>query len=371
LRVEADNKAKASPKGVVAKARKQGSITIGMDLGDKTSRYCVLDAEGKVLLEQSTATTKKGMTQVFGSLGTSLVAMEVGTHSRWVSRLVKQLGHEVIVANARKVRMISESSNKDDRLDAKMLARLARVDRELLSPIQHRGEQAHQDLMKIRARALLVELRTKAVNAVRGMTKAWGERLGSCDADQMGTSQASQLPKELQEALKPLLETIEILTEKIKEGDGKIGQIARQRYPETGRLKQVKGVGDLIALTYVLTLEDAERFPRSRDVGAVVGLRPKRQNSGDSEPELRITKEGDCYLRRLLVQGAHYILGRNGPDTDLKRWGLKLAGGGSKKAKKRAVVAVARKLAVLLHKLWVSGETYEPLRNSVPQAKAA
>jgi transposase len=348
-----------------------GKLTIGMDLGDKTSRYCVLDEEGEVLYERSTATTKKGMTQVFGALAHSRVAMEVGTHSRWVSRLLKQLGHEVIVANARKVRLISQSSNKDDRLDAKMLGRLARVDPELLCPIQHRSEQGHRNLVTIRVRAALVEARTSLVNAARGMVKAFGERIPTCDADQMGTRQAGHLPAELQETLKPLLEQIESLTEKIKASDQTIEQIARQQYPETARLRQVSGVGDLIALTYVLTVEDPHRFQRSRDVGALLGLRPKRQNSGDSEPELRITKEGDSYLRKLLVQGAHYIVGRRGPDTDLKRWGQKLAGGGGKNAKKRAVVAVARKLAVLLHKLWVSGEKYEPLRNSEPKTQAA
>jgi transposase len=120
----------------------------------------------------------------------------------------------------------------------------------------------------------------------------------------------------------------------------------------------------LIALTFVLTIEDESRFSKSRDVGCYVGLRPKRSESGESQPELRITKEGDVYLRKLLVQGAHHILSERGPDTDLQRWGRKLAGQGKKNAKKRALVAVARKLAVLLHRLWVSGETYEPLRNS-------
>jgi len=118
--------------------------------------------------------------------------------------------------------------------------------------------------------------------------------------------------------------------------------------------------------SYVLTLDDPKRFRRSRDVGGFLGLRPKQRDSGQSQPQLRITKEGDPYLRKLLVQGAHYILGWRGPDTDLRRWGLKLAARGGKNAKKRAVVAVARKLAVLLHRIWVSGENYEPLRHSLP-----
>ena len=148
-------------------------------------------------------------------------------------------------------------------------------------------------------------------------------------------------------------------------------KIAKEVYPEVSLLKQVKGVGTQIALTYVLTIEDPHRFPKSREVGCFLGLRPGRRNSGESEPQKRISKEGDRYLRTMMVQGAHYILGPFGEDSDLRRWGLKLAERGGKNAKKRAVVAVARKLAVLLHRLWVSGEVYEPLRNSQKAMSAA
>lgn len=278
--------------------------------------------------------------------------------------MLSGLGHEVIVANARQVRLIGASSRKNDRMDAQTLARLARVDPELLRPIRRRSEKARQDLMVIRVRAALVEARTSLVNAARGLAKAMGERLPSCDTGQMGTGKMEALPAELQERLKPLMEQVESLTRKIQESDGQIERIARTDYPETALPRQVSGVGPLIALAFVLTVEDKERFHKSRDVGRYVGLRPKRSESGESRPQLRITKEGDIYLRKLLVQGAHCILGRRGPDTDLKRWGLQLAGRGGKNAKKRAIVAVARKLAVLLHGLWMSGEVYEPLRNS-------
>ena len=193
-----------------------------------------------------------------------------------------------------------------------------------------------------------------------------GQRLPACDTDSMGVEKLEALPAELQQSLRPLLEQIEALTAQIKKLEGNLEQIARTRYPETQLLTQVSGVGTLIALTFVLTVEDRERFQKSRDVGCYVGLRPKQSESGESQPQLRITKEGDRYLRTLLVQGAHLILNRRGPDTDLKRWGLKLAERGGKNAKKRAIVAVARKLAVLLHRLWVCGEVYEPLRNSQP-----
>jgi transposase len=339
-------------------------ITIGMDLGDKGSCYCVLDGRGEVKKEAKVATTKKGMNQRFGAMRRCRIAIEVGAHSPWVSRMLAQMGHEVIVANARQVKLISASSRKDDRLDAQTLARLARVDPQLLRPIQHRSEQAQWDLMTIRVRAELVEVRTALVNSARGLAKAIGERLPTCGTDQLSMERLEDLPEGIRETLRPLIEQVEALTKSIHECDGKIEQIARERYPENKLLQQVFGVGTLIALTFILTVDDPERFQKSRDVGCYLGLRPKRSDSGKRQPELRITKEGDSYLRTMLVQGAHVILGPKGPDTDLRRWGLKLAARGGKNAKKRAIVAVARKLGILLHRLWVTGEVYEPLRQA-------
>jgi len=352
------------------KSRQQtGPVTIGLDLGDKSSRYCVLNEAGQVVLERSVGSSKKAMTQVFGAIPRCRIALEVGAHSPWVSRLLERLGHEVIVANARQVKLISQSSRKNDRLDAQMLARLARVDPQLLRPIRHRSEQAQGYLTVIRVRAALVDARTGLVNAARGLAKAMGERLPKCDTDQMGEERLKMLPQGLREALRPLLQEVESLTGKIKECDVKIEQMARAEYPETCLLRQVSGVGTLIALTFVLTVEDKERFAKSREVGCFVGLRPSQSDSGESKPQLPITKEGDQYLRKMLVQGAHCILSKRGPDTDLKRWGAALADRGGKNAKKRAIVAVARKLGILLHRLWVTGEVYEPLRNSQAAAK--
>src|SRR5882762_1263693 len=339
-------------------------LTIGLDLGDRWSYYCVLDEAGEVLLEQKLATTPEGMKQTFEKMPRSLMALETGTHSPWVSRLLKELGHEVLVAHARNVRLIGESSRKDDQLDARTLARLARIDPGLLGPVRHRSAKAQIHLTVIRARAALVGTRTALVNAARALTKSYGERLRKCGTEQMNREIAKGLSQELRDALDPLLGEIESLNERIAEYDRRIEQIAKEVHPEVALLKQVKGVGTLIALTYVLTLDDPHRFRRSRDAGCFLGLRPGRRNSGNSEPQLHISKEGDRYLRTLMVQGAHYILGPFGQDSDLRRWGLKLAERGGKNAKKRAVVAVARKLAVLLHKLWVSGEVYEPLRNN-------
>ena len=349
---------------------KPPKLTIGLDLGDRSSHYCILDGAGNLILEDRLPTTPQGIRQAFSKIPRCRIALETGTHSPWVSRQLAQMGHEVIVAHARNVRLIGESSRKDDQFDARTLARLARIDPGLLGPVRHRSAQAQIHLTVIRARAALVSTRTALVNAARGLTKSYGQRLNKCGTEQMNRDSSQGLSQELREALDPLLRKIESLNERIAEYDRRIEQIAKEVHPEVSRLKQVKGVGTLIALTYVLTLDDPHRFRRSRDVGCFLGLRPGRRNSGQSEPQLHISKEGDRYLRTLMVQGAHYILGPFGQDSDLRRWGLKLAERGGKNAKKRAVVAVARKLAVLLHKLWVSGEVYEPLRNSHKAVKA-
>jgi len=349
----------------------KGQLTIGLDLGDRSSSYCVLDEAGKILLEQRLPTTPETMKEIFGRMARCRIAMETGTHSPWVSRLLTALGHEVIVAHAQNVRLIVKSRRKDDRIDARTLARLARIDPELLSPVRHRSAQAQLHLTEIRARAGLVSARTALINAARGLVKSYGERLRKCGSFQVSREIGSGLSTELREALQPLLREVESLNERIQEYDRRIEKMAKERYPEVALLKQVKGVGDVIATTYVLTIEDPHRFRKSRDAGCFVGLQPGRRNSGDSEPQLHISKQGDEYLRTLLVQGAHYILGPFGEDSDLRRWGQKLAERGGKNAKKRAVVAVARKLAVLLHRLWVSGEVYEPLRNSHKAMSAA
>jgi transposase len=349
----------------------QQKLTIGLDLGDRNSWFCVLDEAGGIQLEQRVRTTAEALQEVFGAMPRSRIALEIGTHSPWISRLLKQLGHEVIVANARKVRLIGESRKKDDRLDAQTLARLARIDPELLYPVKHRSGQAQADLMMIRARASLVRARTGLVNAARGLAKSYGERLRGCNVRNLNPEKAETLSPELQRALEPLLAAIEEVSARICEYNDRIEALAQQSYPQVALLKQIKGVGTLIALTFLLTLEDPRRFRKSRDVGCYLGLQPGRRNSGQSEPQMHISKEGDPYLRTLLVQGAQHILGPFGVDCDLRRWGLKLAARGGRNGKKRAIVATARKLAVLLHHLWLSGEVYEPLHNSSRMTIAA
>lgn len=346
-------------------------LTIGLDLGDRSSFYCVLNGAGEVIVEQKVATSPEGMRKAFGKMPRSRIALETGTHSPWVSRVLSELGHEAIVAHARNVRLIGESRRKDDRLDAQALARLARVDPRLLSPIQHRSAQAQADLSVIRARYGLVRVRTALICTARGLTKSLGERIRGRNPKLFKPALGETLSPQLQVALAPLLSALETITAQIREYDAQIEKLAEESYPEVALLKQVKGVGTLIALTYILTLEDPRRFQKSRDAGCYVGLQPGRRNSGQSEPQLHITKEGDSYLRMVLVQGAQHILGPFGDDSDLRRWGLKLAERGGRNGKKRAIIAVARKLAVLLHHLWISCEAYEPLHNTRKRRPAA
>jgi transposase len=338
-------------------------LTIGVDLGDRYSRLCVVDEHGEVCEEGRIATMARAMRKRFEGMARCRVVIEVGSHSPWVQRMLEELGHEVITAHTQAARLIFGGTTKNDRLDAERLARLGRVDPKLLHPIQHRGETAQADRAVIRSRHVLVGCRTKLINHARGMVKSMGGRLPSCSAESFHKRAGTALPDELTPALLPVLETITSLTQEIRRYDQQIEALASKRYPATDVLRQVSGVGSVTALSFVLTVEDPRRFRRSRSLGAYLGLQPRRSQSGEKDPELRITKAGDEDLRRLLVNAAHYILGPFGPDTNMRRWGLALAARGRKNAKKRALVAVARKLAVLLHRLWVTGEVYEPLRN--------
>jgi transposase len=344
-------------------------LTVGIDLGDQTSRYCIMDESG-IVSEGALPTTKEGLDRLFARMACSRIALEVGTHSPWVSRHLATLGHEVIVANAHRVKLIARSVRKNDRKDARELARLARADAQLLSPIRHRGEAAQRDLGVIRARAELMEARTQLINSARGLVKPMGERLKKCDADQVTVGLGGSLSEGARAVVMPLLKAVETMSEQIGKYDEQIAAMAK-RYPEEKLLRAVYGVGPLIALTYILTLEDAQRFAHSREVGPYLGLTPKQRDSGESQPELGISKAGDKLLRSLLVQGAHCILRKRAPDSDLRAWGMEKMGKGGKRAKKLAVVAVARKLAVLLHHLWATGEVYDPHYNRKAAEAAA
>ena len=358
--------AEGTPKGAPAPNRDR--LTVGVDLGDQWSNYCILGLEGETLAEGQLRTTQEDVAAFFRALSAGRVIIEVGTHSAWVREVVVGCGHEVLVANPRLMEGTKRRKRKNDRLDANKLARLGRVDPQSLFPMEHRSTEVRQDLVVLRARDTLVQVRTQLINATRGLVKSMGARLPKCSSPSFPKKVEEALPAEVREALLPLVRLAEELSDRIKDYDQRIEKLGREKYEHTELLRQVKGVGSLTSLAYVLTLENPDRFRKSRDVGPYLGLVPKQEDSGDSQPQLRISKAGDVMLRRLLVGSAHYILGPFGPDTDLRRYGLQLCERGGKNAKKRAAVAVARKLAVLLHRLWVSGEVYEPLRHGAPTA---
>lgn len=333
-------------------------ITIGIDLGDRKSHICEIDEAAQIVKETSIPTTRSAVETYFAGREGCRVVLEAGTHSPWISRQVRALGHEDVVANPSKLYGKQRRRKRNDRSDARYLARQGRADIELLHPIQHRGAKAQEHLELIRARDQLVRARTKLINHVRGAVKSQGGRIARCSAEAFAGRARHQVPVELRSASEPILEMIGELTRRIHAMDTQVERVAEE-YPEVARLRQVHGVGALTGLAFVLLVEDPKRFKRSRDVGPYFGLVPQLDESSDSSPQLGITKTGDELGRRLLVSAAQYILGPFGPECDLRRFGEAIAARGGKNAKKRAVVAVARKLAVMLHRLWVTGAGYD------------
>ena len=336
-------------------------LTVGVDLGDQWSHFCILGLQGETLSEGQLQTREAEVVGFFQALPPARVVMEVGTHSPWMQEIIAGAGHEAVVANPRLMEGSKRRKRKNDRIDAKKLARLGRVDPQSLHPIRHRSREVRQDLVVLRAREALVAARTQLINATRGLVKSMGTRLPNCSSPSFGQKVKDAIPEKVREALLPLVQFADALSASIQSYDQKIEELGSEKYGHTKLLRQVKGVGPITALAYVLTLENPEHFAKSRDVGPYLGLVPKQEDSGESQPQLGISKTGDTMVRKLLVGSAHYILGPFGTDTDLRRYGLRLCQRGGKNAKKRAAVAVARKLAILLHRLWVSGEVYEPL----------
>jgi transposase len=345
-------------------------LTVGVDLGDQWSHYCILGLQGETLAEGQLRTTAQEVGEFFQGLNAARVVLEVGTHSAWIRDVLCSCGHEVLVANPRLMEGSKRRKRKNDRIDANKLARLGRVDPQSLHPIEHRSKEVRQDLVIIRARDVVVAARTELINATRGLVKSMGTRLPKCSSPSFAQKVEEAGPVEIRDALLPLVRMTAALSDCIQGYDKKIEKLGSEKYGHTALLRQVKGVGPITSLAYVLTLEDPQRFVKSRDVGPYLGLVPRQEDSGESQPQLGISKAGDRMVRRLLIGSAHYILGPFGPDTDLRRYGLRICERGGKNAKKRAAVAVARKLAVLLHCLWVSGEVYEPLRHGMSAATA-
>jgi transposase len=336
--------------------------TIGIDLGDKMSRYCIVNRGGEVVEEGSFRNQVSSLETHFSG-EPRRIALEAGAQSAWISRELQRLGHEVIVANARELKWITASDSKNDPADARKLALLARADVQLLAPVEHRSAGQQAELAVIRARDAILRARTLLVNGARGLAKGFGVRLPKSITATFGERALADLPEMLRGALDGLLKQIDALSQQIRNYDQQVGALAEQ-HAEVKRLVSIPGVGQLTAVTFVLTLGRAERFAHSRDVAGFLGLRPKQRQSGARDPQLGISKSGDPYLRKLLVQCAHHVLGHWGKDSALRQWGL-AKGEGGKRATLRAIVAVARKLSVLLHRLWVSGEFYKPFPQTV------
>lgn len=334
-------------------------ITIGLDLGDRKSHVCEIDEGAQVVKEAGIPTTREGIQTYFGGRERCRVVLEAGTHSPWISRQLTSLGHEVVVANPTELYGKRRRKKRNDRTDARFLGRQGRADVELLHPIRHRSAQAQQHLAFLRARDQMVRARSKLINHCRGAVKSVGGRVAKCSAEAFVKRARQQVPEELRIATEPLLDAITELTKQIHAMDRRVEQLLDE-YPPALRLQQVGGVGVVTALAFVLLIEDPARFEHSRDVGPYFGLVPRLDESSDSSPQLGITKAGDELGRRLLVSAAQYILGPFGAECDLRRFGEAVAARGGKNAKKRAVVAVARRLAVMLHRLWVTQAQYDP-----------
>ncbi len=338
-------------------------FTLGLDLGDRQHHVCVLDVAGNIVREASLPNTRPALAQLLVDYPRATVALEAGTHSPWISRFLTDLGATVLVANPRKLHAISRSERKCDRRDAQLLARLARVDPALLHPIQHGSAQAQHDLLGLKLRDALVRTRVNLINAVRFTLKSLGHPVRNPSSESF--HKTVDIPAECLPVVQPLLTVLAQVTEQIKTLERDLVRRSQKDYPATQRLQQITGVGPLTALCFVLKVGDPQRFRRGRDVGAYLGLCPRRDQSGGTDKQLRISKCGDGLLRRLLVSAAHYVLGPFGPPCALREHGQRLTGTGSAREKKRAVVAVARKLAVLLLSLWKHGTDYEP-RSTVP-----
>lgn len=337
------------------------NTVIGLDLGDKTHIAVVIDAKGNESKPLRVPNTREGLRKLLGKHPGCTVVMEAGTHSPWISRFVESCGSKAHVGQPRKLRAIWDADDKSDERDARVLGNLYCYKPKMIPPVHHRGEQAQVDLALVKARNLLKNTRQKMINHVRSTVKSFGERLSSCGAASFARKTLDEVPELLRPALDGVYTCIESVTEKIQELERDIQRMCAEDYPETEWLLQVPGVGPITALSYVLTLEDPNRFTKSRDVGCYLGLTPRRDQSGKCDKQLPITKSGDKALRCLLVNCVTYILKESSPDCELKRFGLKLSARGGKRGVKTAKVAMARKLSVMLHRLWKDRAEYRPL----------
>lgn len=339
----------------------------GIDVHSKSSEVVIVDERGERSDGARISTTESSLRRWFGGRAPMVICLEAGGQSAWVARILTSLGHDVVVANPARVRLIAEATLKNDQVDAETLARLVRADRRLLCPIIHRSADTQRQRGVLRARRALVNARATCLNTSRGILRSFGFRTPSRTAERLAASLVdSQIPEALVAVVAPLVQLALELDEKIAALDAEVETMG-EAYPEVALLRTIPGVGPLVGLAFVLCLEDPSRFRRSRDVAGYLGLRPTMRESGSTSRYGRITHQGDTEMRRLLVQAAHGVL-RSRADSDLKQWAQGLV---ARVGKKKAVVALARKLAVVMHTMWVQGEPFRPVRDTIDVDMAA
>ena len=332
------------------------STTIGVDVSDRTSKICVMkkmpDGERRIVVETTCATTKEGFGETFAKFDRSWpVVFETGTHCRWMDRCFRILGFKTIIANPGKVPSITKSNTKNDRNDARELARLAIADVSMLHPVKLRDEVYQQMLRYHRGRNELVCVRTKLISQLRGFAKSMGCRIDDCSTERFHKIDKSMWPTELESVGWPILDVIEVVNLKIKAFEKAIRDLSET--PEfkdmVGRVRTVYGVGEIGSTAFIAIIGgDPARFDRSRDIGAYLGLIPKQDQSGDKDKQLHITHAGSSLIRTVLVECAGVALQSNAKETDIKLKGLRIAMNGGGIAKKKARTAVARSLAVTM-----------------------
>jgi transposase len=336
--------------------------TIGIDLGDKSHHFSIVNAKGTIETRGTLPNQREVIAGFCAKWKGARTIIECGAQSPWISHFLSEQGMEVVVANPRRVKLISAGNTKSDRKDADLLARLGRADIQLLSPITHRSMNSQEDLCYVRVRDSLVQERVAMSNSIRGHLKALGYTPPSACTETIANHCRAQLKGTALRLVSPLCKVLDTLNAQIKVLDKKINAMLTQ-YPEAGRLAEVYGIGPITAVSFVLTIDDPHRFGRNRDLGPFLGMVPKKDQSGAVDKKLGITKAGDKLLRRLLVGSAQCILKEGAPESDLKDLGQRMIANGRESKKKQAVIAVARRLGILLLSLWKSGQPYDPTRN--------
>jgi transposase len=333
---------------------------IGIDIGDKKNFVCILNNKGEILFRKEILNNKEQMEEYFESIEKASIVFEVGSHSPWISRLLVAIGHDVFICNPRRLATVSQNLKKSDEEDCLILAQLLLTGKHLLKQVRHANEDKMRDFLLIKSRRALIKCRTILINTARGIVKSFGERISpNLSADAFHKYAGDTLKKETLEKIKDLIEVIGKTTEQILKYEKNIDAIIKKKYPTAQLLQSINGVGPLTSLAFVLTIDDPKKFAKSRSVGAFLGLVPRRDQSGNNDKQLPITKAGSKLLRSLLINCANYILSSKGEDNQIKRFGLKIKGDGTSKSRNnKAKVAVARKLSVIMHQLWVSNKPF-------------